>query len=109
MLPHFGDNAPVIILKIVVLPAPLGPKIEKNSNSFDNAEIKTIKSVSRLNVVNGFNDDKNSMDSVTADNNKKNNPALGENIAGNEAVEKYMKSFEGRGALSDSSVLTPPE
>lgn len=48
------------------------PKIEKNSNSFDNAEIKTIKSVSRLTGVNGFNDDKNSMDSVTADNNKKN-------------------------------------
>ena len=44
-----------------------------------------------------------------ADKNKKNNPAPGENIAGNEAVEKYMKSFEGRGALLDSSVLTPPE
>ncbi|MEP7109784.1 MAG: PVC-type heme-binding CxxCH protein [Ferruginibacter sp.] len=43
------------------------------------------------------------------DENKKHNPALPENIAGNEAVAKYMKSFEGRGALSDNSVLTPPE
>ena len=48
------------------------PEIEKNSNSFDNAEIKTIKSISRLTGVNGFNDDKNSMDSVTADKDKKN-------------------------------------
>jgi fused signal recognition particle receptor len=54
------------------IPLPGNPEIEKNPNPFDNAEIKTIKSVSRLKVVNGFNDDKNSMDSVTADNNKKN-------------------------------------
>jgi hypothetical protein len=54
------------------IPLPSNPEIEKNSNSFDNSEVKTTKSISRSNVVNGFNDDKNNMDSVTADNNKKN-------------------------------------
>jgi len=32
-----------------------------------------------------------------------------ENISGNEEVAQYIRSFEGRGALSDSSRLTPPE
>src|SRR5688572_1220212 len=41
--------------------------------------------------------------------NKKNNPEPSENIAGNEEVAKFIKTFEGRGALSDSSVVTPPE
>ncbi len=54
------------------IPSHSNPKIEKKSNSFDNEEIKTIKSISRPNVVHGFDDDKNSSDSVTADNNKKN-------------------------------------
>ena len=54
------------------IPLPSNPEIEKNSNSFDNSEVKTTKSISRSNVVNGINDDKNNMDSVTADNNKKN-------------------------------------
>jgi fused signal recognition particle receptor len=54
------------------IPLPSNPKIEQNSNSFDNAEIKTIKSISRSNAVNGFNDDKNSIDSVTADDDEKN-------------------------------------
>jgi hypothetical protein len=35
-------------------------------------EVNTTKSNSRSNVVNGFNDDKNNMDWITADNDKKN-------------------------------------
>lgn len=54
------------------IPLPSNPELEKNSNSFDNSEVKTTKSISRSNVVNGINDDKHDMDSITADNNKKN-------------------------------------
>lgn len=45
---------------------------------------------------------------VSCDENKKdhNEP---EGRAGNEDVAKYMKSFEGRGALTDNSIPTPPE
>jgi fused signal recognition particle receptor len=54
------------------IPLPSNPEIEKNSNSFDNSKVKTTKSISRSNVVNGINADKTNMDSITADNNKKN-------------------------------------
>ena len=54
------------------IPLPSNPKIEKNSDSFDNSEVETTNLDSRSNVVNGFNDDERNLDSVTADNNKKN-------------------------------------
>lgn len=54
------------------IPSPSNSKIEKNSDSFDNSEVETTNLDSRSNVVNGFNDDERNLDSVTADNNKKN-------------------------------------
>ena len=81
------------------IPLHSNPKIEKNSNSFDNAEIKTIKSISRSNVVNGFNGDKNSIDSVTADDDKKEQKSIVEStniipeLKSQSDIEEFDNSY----------------